>query len=344
MKIRSVAVSRLFGRFDHFVDIRPGGLTFIHSPNGYGKSIFMRMIYLILRGDTEELKSIPFSRFDMSFVDDTNLIIENDSGGLRIHMQRNRITSELTPDELKSLGDVTYIQSERLVVKKMDGRLVPALETYAAELSERLKDAKDNTNLTKVEGNSMNGDELVFFSKDLKAKLDFIKDAGFEAEIPAGMKFPPHRHDVNTSFDDYLDLVHSLSDFVKRNYFLAESIVVFKDIINNLLIGKNLNINEKGTIGIQLDDGTSIPLNRLSSGEKQIFVMIYRLLFHAAPGSIVLIDEPEISLHVSWQQTLGSTLLDLARLRDLQIIVTTHSPQIIHDKWDLTNELRADRA
>jgi ABC-type lipoprotein export system ATPase subunit len=184
----------------------------------------------------------------------------------------------------------------------------------------------------------------VFFSKDLKAKLDFIREAGFEAAIPPGMKFPPNRHDVNMSRKEYLDLAYSLSDFVKRNYFLAESIVVFKDIVNDLLIGKSININERGAIGIQLDDGTSLPLNRLSSGEKQIFVMLDRLLFHAAPGSVVLIDEPEISLHVSWQQTIGSTFMDIARLRDLQIVVATHSPQIIHDKWDLTNELRADRA
>jgi len=344
MKVRSVAVSRLFGMFDHFVDIRPEGLTLIHSPNGYGKSMFIRMIFLVLRGDVDELKRTPFSRFDMSFTDDTNLIIENAAGELRIQMQRNRITSEMTPEDLKMLCEVTYMSSERLVIKKLDGRLVPALEAYAAELSDRINDAKENISLAKIKGNYMNGDELVFFSKDLKAKLDFIKEAGFEAEIPAGMKFPPHRHDVNTDHDDYLNLVHSLSDFVKRNYFLAESIVVFKDIINDLLIGKKVSINDKGTIGIRLNDGTSLPLNRLSSGEKQIFVIIYRILFHTAPGSIVLIDEPEISLHVSWQQTLSSTFLDIARLRDLQIIVATHSPQIIHDKWDLTNELRADRA
>jgi len=74
-----------------------------------------------------------------------------------------------------------------------------------------------------------------------------------------------------------------------------------------------------------------------------LMVIFYNLLFHASPGSLVVIDEPEISLHISWQQKMGSILIDIARLRDLQMIVATHSPQIVHDKWDMANELRVER-
>lgn len=345
MKLRNVSVTDLFGIFDHTITLRPEGLTFIHSPNGYGKSTFVRIVYLALKGDTEELMEMPFTRVDMGFDNDTNLIIERYNDELFLQMQRNELESEITDDEMGSLMDVTYITSERLIVKKMDGRLVPALEAYAIELSERIRVAKEDNTLRDIIGKADIGDdELIFRSKDLKAKLDFMKDAGFEPDIPSGMRFPPSRFDINESREDYLNLEASIQDYVRRNYQLAESIVVYKDILNGLFIGKDMNVEDSNMMGIRLNDGTNLPISRLSSGEKQIMVMFYRLLFHASPGSLVIIDEPEISLHVSWQQKLGAILMDVSRLRDLQILVATHSPQIVHDKWDLADELRAERA
>ena len=346
MKLRSVSVTGLFGMFDHTVDVMSEGLTFIHSPNGYGKSTFVRMIFQILKGDINELREIPFARMDLTFDDETNIIVEKNEDDLFIQSQRHGIVSEMTDDDMRSVMEVTYIPSERLIVKKMDGRLVPALESYISEFSDRVQNAQDDNelNIKHIESEDMRNDELVFWSKDLKAKLDFIREAGFTTEIPSGLRFPPSRHDVNQSAQEYLDLAYAISEYIERNYYLAESIVVFKDIINGLLLSKNLTINENGMAGVEFDDGTSLPLNKLSSGEKQIMVMFYKIIFQANPGSLVIIDEPEISLHISWQQQMGSIFMDLARLRHLQIIVATHSPQIVHDKWDLANELRAERA
>lgn len=345
MKLKTASVTGLFNMFDHEVRLRPEGLTFIHSPNGYGKSTFVRMIYLALKGNRDALMDIPFTRMDMSFTDDVNLIIERTGDELLVQMQKNELETEADEDELRSLMDVQYITPERLAVRKMDGRLVPALEAYATEFTERLRAAKENDGQgSKKKRKDLGDDELEFWSKDLKAKLDFMKDAGFEYDMPSGMRFPPNRHDLNGYRDDYADLIFDIADFVDRNYYLAESIVVYKDILNGLLVKKNAYVNDTDMIGIELDDGTSLPLNRLSSGEKQIMIIFYRLLFHASPGSLVILDEPEISLHISWQQRIGSILLDVARLRDLQILVATHSPQIVHDMWNLADELRAESA
>jgi len=346
MKLKAVSVTGLFGMFDHSVDVMPEGLTFIHSPNGYGKSTFARMIFLILKGDVNELRDIPFARMDLTFDDETSIIIEKNEDDLYVQSQRHEIISEMTEDDMRSIMEVTYIPSERLIVRKMDGRLVPAMESYISELSDRIQNAQEDNQLDvrHIDSEDIRNDELVFWSKDLKAKLDFIREAGFTTEIPAGLRFPPSRHDVNQSAQDYLDLAYAISEYIERNYYLAESVVVFKDIVNGLFLNKNISINDSGMVGIEFDDGTSLPLNKLSSGEKQIIVMFYKIIFQTAPGSLVIIDEPEISLHVSWQQRMGAIFMDIARLRHLQIVVATHSPQIVHDKWDLANELRAERA
>ena len=346
MKLISVSVTGLFNMFDHSLELR-NSLTFIHSPNGYGKSTFVKMITMALKGDTEGLLDIPFARMDMNFSDETNLIIENYGSELLVQMQRNEIESEISEDEMRSILDVLYITSDRLNIKKLDGRVVPALEAYASEFADRLRTANEDNEIQiekkKQSKVKIGDDEIVFQSKDLKAKLDFMKDAGIEPILPSGYRFPPSRNDVNESRDDYVALTHAISEYVKKNYSLAESIVVFRDILNGLLVNKDVYVNESGTIGVEFSDGTALPLSKLSSGEKQLMVLFYNLLFHASSGSLAVIDEPEISLHISWQQRIGSILMDIARLRDLQMIVATHSPQIVHDKWDMANELRVER-
>ena len=80
----------------------------------------------------------------------------------------------------------------------------------------------------------------------------------------------------------------------------------------------------------------------LSSGEQHELVLLYELLFKVEPNSLVLIDEPELSLHVGWQSKFLEDLKEITKLADLDILMATHSPDIIQDRWDdLTVELKA---
>ena len=87
------------------------------------------------------------------------------------------------------------------------------------------------------------------------------------------------------------------------------------------------------------DEGSRIELESLSSGEQHELVMLYYLLFLVAPNSLILIDEPELSLHVEWQRRFLSDLVEMAELSGYYALVATHSPQIIEDRYDLTVEL-----
>ncbi len=340
MKIRSVSVRGLFNEYDYELNLNPD-LTFIHSPNGLGKSTIAHMVYTILRGDRSYLEEIPFVRMDIAFIDGSTLIIEKNNGKMLIQMQKNEIESVVTDEEIEAISDIIYLPPERLIITKKDGHVVNALESCAQELYESIRSAKDNNKLaaSNKERKEMSGSDLEFWCKDLKAKLDFIKDAGFEPEMPNGLRFPPTRYDLIDDRAKYEDLAYSVSDYVEKNYQFAESIIVYKDIINNIFINKSIDISESGKLIVSMNNGTALPLNKLSSGETQILLMFYYILFHSGQDGIVIIDEPEISLHVSWQQMLGDYFNDICRVRKVQIIVATHSPQIIHDKWDLAIEL-----
>jgi len=346
MNIKSATVYGLFGVFEHTVTFNPNGITFIHSCNGIGKTVFLKLIVHVLKGDIDKLTEMPFDRLDISFDDDTNLIIENDETPILIQMQKNELEEELTSEELQELKNITLISAERTTIRKNDGRLMYALDAYLEELEDDFLTAKEETAIDISDISidyDLGDDEIESMLRDLKSKTDYMQNAGLRITVPVELRLPPSRYDINKSHDKYLKLTEALKRYVDSNYSLAESIVVYQDIVNSFFTNKKMRILN-GRIIVSAHDKENLSLETLSSGEKQILIMFYRVLFQAEPSSLVIIDEPEISLHVSWQQRIGTVLNDICRLRDLQIVIATHSPQIIHDMWDLANELRPDRA
>jgi predicted ATP-binding protein involved in virulence len=64
------------------------------------------------------------------------------------------------------------------------------------------------------------------------------------------------------------------------------------------------------------------------------------LLFKVEPDSLILIDEPELSLHIAWQERFLKGLQEIIKLTPKDFLIATHSPDIISDRWDLTVELK----
>ena len=88
----------------------------------------------------------------------------------------------------------------------------------------------------------------------------------------------------------------------------------------------------------------SLPTARLSSGEQHMLVLLYELLFTVAPGSLVMIDEPEISLHINWQLEFLRDIQKITGLTGIDVLIATHAPGIISDRLDLKVELEAPSA
>ena len=70
---------------------------------------------------------------------------------------------------------------------------------------------------------------------------------------------------------------------------------------------------------------------QLSSGEKQIIVILLTVLVQDNKPAILFMDEPEISLHIDWQRKLIQYIKELNP--NVQIILATHSPGIILEGW-----------
>ncbi|MBF4269614.1 ATP-binding protein [Vibrio anguillarum] len=81
-------------------------------------------------------------------------------------------------------------------------------------------------------------------------------------------------------------------------------------------------------VGLEFPDGSWSRIQVMSSGERQLLTMLYAVN-KMSGNSAVLIDEPELSLHIDWQEDLLNKMMD--QLGGRQIIVCTHSPSIAED-------------
>lgn len=106
----------------------------------------------------------------------------------------------------------------------------------------------------------------------------------------------------------------------------------FQDTIDRLFreTGKRLD-RTHNEIAFLLPNGQRLAPYQLSSGEKQILVILLTVLIQDSQPYTLLMDEPEISLHVEWQQQLIGCIRQLNP--HAQIILATHSPALIMDGW-----------
>jgi predicted ATPase len=78
-------------------------------------------------------------------------------------------------------------------------------------------------------------------------------------------------------------------------------------------------------------EGKKITPYRLSSGEKHMLIMLMTALVQDNKHAIMIMDEPEISLHTDWQEDLISNIRKINP--NVQLIMATHSPSIVMNGW-----------
>lgn len=104
----------------------------------------------------------------------------------------------------------------------------------------------------------------------------------------------------------------------------------FQTQINRLFVGtKTLAAGANG-LEIRLADDTAVDISALSSGEKQLIRLLMAAV--AAEDSTIIIDEPELSMHIDWQREFVNTAQSLSP--ECQLIAATHSPEILADVPD----------
>ena len=163
-----------------------------------------------------------------------------------------------------------------------------------------------------------------------------ILDSSADLPLPSRTLEEWERRVLRTYLDDTAEKLSMFQSLLER----LESM---RDIVNEKFLFKRLEFDQKrGMVFRDEDTGAFVDLRHLSSGEQHELVLWYDLLMNTSEYSLVLIDEPEISLHVAWQKSFLDDLARVGSLTTLRFIIATHSPQIIGKWWDRAVELGID--
>lgn len=112
---------------------------------------------------------------------------------------------------------------------------------------------------------------------------------------------------------------------------IAQTKKRFQDAVDLLFGETGKKIDRKSNEIRFIQMGEELSPYQLSSGEKQLLIILLTVLAEDEQPYVLFMDEPEISLHIEWQQKLIGLIRNLNP--NAQIILTTHSPAVIMDGW-----------
>ncbi|AMD58701.1 hypothetical protein AWN88_11175 [Agrobacterium tumefaciens] len=115
---------------------------------------------------------------------------------------------------------------------------------------------------------------------------------------------------------------------------------LFLEIINSRFQFKSISVSRVDGFFFTDIKGRHLTPENLSSGEQHELVLIYELLFRTKKDTLILIDEPEISLHIAWQKRFIKDLRRIISLTNFDAFLSTHSPQLIGRDMALAVQLQ----
>lgn len=158
---------------------------------------------------------------------------------------------------------------------------------------------------------------LIYTNNDRRNSLRKLFDIiGFSHElflIPIG-----HKSALGTDSEDVISGVIRMASSSSEDQELMRNIDQSPEKIKSYKLGLQ-----------KRNEPVIIPFDELSSGEQHIILFAAKLVVYAEAGAIFLIDEPEISMHVSWQRAIPVVLSAIANDFNASILVATHSPILI---------------
>lgn len=128
--------------------------------------------------------------------------------------------------------------------------------------------------------------------------------------------------------DYYIKLAEKLDSFKKALNEIQSFITNIFSTLNLSFTPSRIDYKNK-KVFFKNEAGEEFEINSLSTGEKTLLSKVLHLYMDEIKDTVILIDEPELSLHPSWQNRILSLYENFAKEKNCQIILATHSPHII---------------
>ncbi|MER8155850.1 AAA family ATPase [Streptomyces sp. NPDC094472] len=258
--------------------------------------------------------------------------------------------------DTQRLDNVLNYPSPARIQRSSHGRSGAAakrIHLYIDQVAAQLSDARRKSLNESLEADQtfasrvLQRTESTINAKDLRERYQRIADQHAELHAsglsvrPVDVRFPKEEADeterriLNVFLDDWERKLKPLLP-------IHGKLKSLRRIVESKFVGKEMYLNDKGRIRFRSKfSGKPVGVQSLSSGEQHLLAVFTMLLFSAEKGALVLIDEPEISMHAAWKHSFIEDITEVARISELQIVLATHSSAIIKGRWDLVQEIEA---
>lgn len=313
MKINSIKIEKLYGKYNFEWNLRDD-VNILAGDNGSYKTTLLKIIAALCEPDyiPEEfgVKSASAHLSDdinikyRSFRDSLLRLKKESESDDMLNELATKISSDINGQDEKSLADHT-INASIVALRKKDkkisansfkkDRIYNLIATFDVPSKADSGSALDQQ-LEKLES------EYAYYLSDLSKRLsDIIRTAG------------------KVEMED-MKQIYAQND-------------LFINIVNRAFANTQKVVDtEQSKLQFKLDGEILDNNKRLSSGEKQFLIVMLTVLLQRRVESVLIMDEPEISMHIDWQREL---LNNLKRLNpNCQIILATHSPGVVMDGWE----------
>lgn len=324
--IKSVNIRSLFD--EKHINWELQKVNVLVGKNGLGKSTILRLIdSAVTHKHCDELDLC--EKISIDFVNGKHCVARKNKE-INQDILKELINKMSDSDEFsKAIANSFREHTKSEVIDSKD------IEKIKYNLLESIKNKVSGGNAKKIDNGELSSYEIK--SQVSKIKTEYISTVNMSANSVNNVTTSSGNHTtfLDVEIESEIKRLNANKETKKK---LQQKL---KKSLNSLFQETNKKVSfVDDQLEIRLLNKNKIDYKKLSSGERQVIFIFLKVINGSVDDSLILMDEPEISLHLSWQEKLLSEIVKVNS--NSQIIIVTHSPAVVMNGWldsfvDITN-------
>ncbi|WP_312631213.1 AAA family ATPase [Pantoea piersonii] len=319
--ITSLTIKRLFGEYD--VSITFNTLTVIVGKNGIGKTTILKIINGLVTGKNHIDYAKICESIELIFSDGETFCFGDSAYKYIDKFSIKDIQELLLNDERVKKDLIKALENNPVLKEQISEKLLDSFIKSFLEKEDTVKMTKD-----KILSTYSKNKDFIFGDKSYRENINkkifvrYISTVNISANAGNSIDFG------NSVEKNLLDLAiyEELRILVKN----ANNIAVkkFENQLNVFLEDSHKRAKLVHDDWVYITQSKSqLSLGQLSSGERQLIYILATVANTCGKPTLLLMDEPEVSMHLSWQEKIIDAIMNINP--QVQIIAVTHSPGIV---------------